>query len=148
MSISDIREKDNRYRSSKTVIICLLLSIFAAVVNKVYSYFGHGVSSNAMTWMFLYPLLYGGLFYLMAGVFLPEVNRLQGYRLFYNTYNAGIATVTIGSFLKGIMEIAGTDSKYLKLFYMLGYGMLGAGILIFLVLVINYGKIRNTYKMK
>lgn len=143
MSMLDIREEDSRYSTRSTVIIFVLLSILTVTVYKVYSFFGHGVSSDAMTWMFLYPLLYGALFYLVTGSLLPRMNRFTGYRLFYNLYNAGIATITVGSFQKGIMEIAGTDSRYLKLFYGIGYALLGAGILIFLFLCANYKKVRN-----
>ncbi len=138
MSILDTRMDDNKYRYGKTVIVFLLFSAFAFAVNKVYSLFGHGVKSDAMTWMFLYPLILGGLFYLLIGFLLPGMICFTGYRLFYNLYNSGIAVFTIGSLLKGIFEIAGTSSPYLKLFFMTGYVMIGAGVLIFVILILNY----------
>jgi hypothetical protein len=100
-----------------------------------------------MTWMFLYPLIGGGILYLLLAILLPELNRFAGYRLFYNIYNSGIALLTTGSLLKGIMEIAGTGSVYLKFYYTLGYIMIGAGILLMFVLAANYKKI-NTGKLK
>ena len=141
MSILDIRTEDSGYKTTRTVIVYLCFSIFAFVVNKVYALFGHGVSSAAMTWMFLYPLLGGGLLYLLLGLLLPRLNRLVGYRLFYNSYNAGIALLTVGSLLQGIMEIAGTSSPYLKGYDLLGYAMTGIGILLLLLLGSNYKRL-------
>ncbi|MBN7772508.1 hypothetical protein [Clostridium aminobutyricum] len=127
MSISDIKVRSNR----KTVFVYIIASIVALVVNSVYGIFSHGVSSGAMTWMFLYPLLGGAFFYVVMGVLIPTANRINGYRKFYNLYNSGIATLTVGSFLNGILEIAGTSSPYTIFFYFAGGLLMAVGSIAF-----------------
>lgn len=99
----------------------------AVILEKIYVLFGHGVTSPAMTWMFLFPLAGGLLIYLVnrAKVDIEDAERL---RSFSNLYHSGIATLTVGSFLKGVLEIAGTDSVYLLYFYIVGFGMVLLGI--------------------
>lgn len=100
----------------------------AALVGQIYSLFGHGVRSAAMTWMFLYPLLGGSLIYLLIDLLVPAVKARPAYRLFCNLYNAGIAALTAGSFLKGILEIAGASSPYLPWFFGAGWLLVAAGM--------------------
>lgn len=141
MSILDTREKSKKYNYKKTVIVYLAISVFAVVFNRVYAIFGHGVSSDAMTWMFLYPLIGGCVFYLLIGLLFPVVNRFSGYRTAYNSYNSGIAVLTVGSLLKGIMDIAGTSSSYLKVYTMAGYALIAVGLAVLIVLAVNQGKV-------
>jgi hypothetical protein len=139
--ILDIRNKDNRYKYNKTVFVYLAISAFTFIINKVYAIFGHGVSSDAMTWAFLYPLIGGALFFLLLGLLLPRINYFAGYRLLYNSYNSGIAVLTVGSLLKGVMEIAGTNSPYLKMYTMIGYGFMAFGLIVIIILAVNYKKV-------
>jgi hypothetical protein len=130
----------------KTVVVYLILTVVAVVVNYVYGLFGHGVHSAAMTWMFLYPLMGGALIYFLLERFFPDVKTLKAFRLGYNSYNSGIATLTLGSFLKGILEIAGTDSGYLIVFTAVGGLALGMGLLIFGILAITGQRNREMKK--
>lgn len=141
MFILDIKNKDNRYQYNKTVFVYLAVSAFTFIINKVYAIFGHGVSSDAMTWAFLYPLIGGALFFLLLGLLLPRINCFAGYRLLYNSYNSGIAVLTVGSLLKGVMEIAGTNSPYLKMYTMFGYGFMAFGLIVIIILAVNYKKV-------
>lgn len=134
MSILDIKEKSSLRHNLKPVWIYFAISIFAIFVNKIYALFGHGVSSSSMTWMFLYPLLGGAALFLLVGLLLPELTKMSGYRLFCNIYNSGIAIVTVGSFLKGIVEIAGTNSNNIMFFRITGWGFIIVG----LVLLVSY----------
>lgn len=133
--------KSQRKQIRKTMWIYLILSVTAVVVNSVYGIFGHGVNSPSMTWMFLYPLLGGALFYFIIGRFIPNIIKFSGYRVFCNIYNSGIATLTFGSLLKGILEIAGTNSSYLVFFYIVGVAFIAAGLIIMFIKVINYKRV-------
>jgi hypothetical protein len=84
-----------------------------------------------MTWMFLYPLLGGTLIYLLLELLVPKVREAPGFRFSFNLYNSGIAVLTIGSFLKGILEIAGADSPYAILFPAVGWIFVIAGVVLF-----------------
>lgn len=134
-----MKVKSKHFR--KTIITYLILSVTAIVVNKVYASFGHGITSPAMTWMFLYPLLGGALFYFLIDGFLNKIIQFAGYRLFFNLYNSGIAALTFGSFLKGVMEIAGADSAYLVLYYLVGGAFIAAGLILMFVLAANQKRV-------
>lgn len=114
--ISDIRKK-----FLKTIVIFVISTIFAFIFNKVYGIFGHGVTSPYMTYMFLYPLVGGVLFYGIIMLFIPSIVNKKKYRFFYNIYNSGIAILTVGSLLRGVMEIAGTSSFYLMVYTLIGW---------------------------
>jgi hypothetical protein len=141
LSILDINKKNRKKQVRKTIWVYLIMTILMIVINKVYGLFGHGVHSAAMTWMFLYPLLGGVLLFFLLDRLLPEqVTRFSGYRLFYNSYNSGIATLTVGSFLKGVFAIAGTDSAYLAGFYVAGGLFIAGGLSVLGVLMLNCRK--------
>ena len=114
--MSDIRKK-----FLKTIVIFIMITIFTFIFNKVYGIFGHGVTSPYMTYMFLYPLVGGVLFYGIVMLFIPSIVNKKKYRFFYNIYNSGIAILTLGSLLRGVMEIAGTSSFYLIFYTLIGW---------------------------
>jgi len=121
LSISDINLKNNKWKNIKIMLVYLAVSILCIAVNKIYATFGHGVSSDAMKGMFLYPLMGGILFFPVSGILISRISKYYGDRMFFNIYNSGIATLTVGSFLKGIMDIAGTSSQYVVLYYQIGW---------------------------
>ena len=116
MFISDIRKK-----FFKTIVIFTMITIFTFIFNKIYGIFGHGVTSPYMTYMFLYPLLGGVLFYGIIMLLIPSIVNKKRYRFFYNIYNSGLAILTVGSLLRGVMEIAGTFSSYLMFYTLVGW---------------------------
>jgi hypothetical protein len=121
--------KDHNWQLRKTVLVYLILTLTAIAVNNIYALFGHGVHSASMTWMFLYLLIGGGIGYFLMERFIPGVVNAGGYQLFFNLYNSGLATLTVGSFLKGILEIAGTNSPYTIVFYITGGLFTAAGLI-------------------
>ena len=126
MSILDMNNKFSA--SKKTGITYLILTVVTVIIEKIYRLFGHGVTSPAMTWMFLYPLVGGLLIHLVSRTKIGIVDS-ERFRSFFNLYHSGIATLTAASFLMGVLEIAGTDSVYLPYFYIVGFGMVLFGIL-------------------
>ncbi|WP_430839434.1 hypothetical protein [Clostridium nigeriense] len=61
------------------------------------------------------------------------------YRISFNIYNSGIAALTVGSLLHGILEIAGTSSEYIMYYSILGWMAVGTGIISFFI---------NTFRKK
>jgi hypothetical protein len=116
----------------RSIIVYMILSVAAIIINNIYTMFGHGVTSAAMTWMFLYPLLGGTLVMLLIKRIAPTAVKAPGFRLAFNLYNSGIAVLTVASFLRGILEIAGADSPYTIPFYIVGIAFAAAGFLVFL----------------
>lgn len=115
----------------KTTLSYLAIAVACIVIDRIYSLFGHGVYSAAMSLMFLIPLLGGSLLYALLGLLVPQADQVRHYRLAYNAYNSGIATLTIGSLLKGVFDIAGTSSAYLLTFNLGGWILLLIGLVTF-----------------
>ena len=95
-------------------------SAFCVFFDRVYALFGHGVFSAAMTLMFLYPLIGGAGAYLLLGLLDPSAGTGPRDRLWFNLYNSGIATLTVGNALQGVFVIAGTTSPYVPFFWIVG----------------------------
>ena len=91
----------------KKTIQYLLLSVFVFVFAQIYEYFSHGVYSNYMLYAFLIPFL---------GLALPSFllhslkKSLPANSCFL--WKCGIATLTVGSIYKGILEIYGTNGFF------------------------------------
>lgn len=91
----------------KKTIRYLFLSLFVFVFSQIYEYFSHGVYSNYMLYAFLIPFL---------GLALPSFllhslkKALPANSRFL--WKCGIATLTVGSIYKGILEIYGTNGYF------------------------------------
>jgi hypothetical protein len=136
--ISDTDAKEKKRGLKRTIEVYMILAFTAVLTDNIYALFGHGVRSASMTWMFLYPLLGGALVYLLIELLLPRIRETAGLRLSYNLYNSGIALLTVGSFLRGILEIAGTASPYTPVFCLTGWGFAAAGLIRFLPDLLRY----------
>lgn len=91
----------------KNTVKYLFLSVFVFIFAQIYEYFSHGVYSNYMLYAFLIPFL---------GLTVPSflLHRLKK-ALPANSrflWKAGIATLTVGSIYKGILEIYGTSGYF------------------------------------
>ena len=134
MTLSTSVYKAKRSRQMlKTALIYLGISAFCFIFDKVYSLYGHGVYSASMSLMFLYPLIGGTLGFLLLWLLKPAADSIPNYRVYYNFYNSGIATLVIGSLLKGIFDIAGTSSPYTIIFFIVGCLLIVAGVIGFWV---------------
>ncbi|MDR1206459.1 MAG: hypothetical protein LBL26_13435 [Peptococcaceae bacterium] len=110
-------------KALKTAAAHLAAAVLCAVVTNVYALFGHGIRSASMDLMFLYPLLGGTAVFASLAAALP---RLPGRprpisRAGYNLYNSGVAALTAAAMLTGIMDIAGTASKWIAYIRAAGY---------------------------
>lgn len=139
--ILDIKKESQKWPIKKSIFTYIALTILTIAVNKIYGIFGHGVSSNSMTWMFLYPAIGGFLLFTLIGIFLPNIYRFTGYRIFFNLHNSGIALLTLGSFLKGVFDIAGTGSTYLSVYSVAGWLFITFGLAVLSILIVNYKRV-------
>ena len=102
-------------------LLCILFSI-------IYESFSHGVISNFMILAFLIPLLLGVVgTYIM---FFLKRNKLP--TLFENHLsNAGVATLTFGSIMEGVLEIYGTTNVKIYLYLIVGLILIISSILLY-----------------
>jgi hypothetical protein len=105
-----------------------VVSVLCVIVANVYALFGHGVRSDAMEYMFLYPLIGGFVIKILSTLAVGDYSRGRK-RVGVNLYNSGLAALTCGALLRGIVEIAGTDSSYIHWFFVIGWAMIVCGML-------------------
>ncbi len=123
--ITKMRSKNS---TKTTVIVYLVSTFFLIAFNSIYSLFSHGVTSPFMSYAFAYSLVLG-----VGGFVLLGSLKLEN-RIAFNLYNAGIATLTVGSVLHGIIDIAGADTIYPVFYFVVGSVFVVGGGLIYLVL--------------
>lgn len=111
----------------------LLIAIFVAAFGAIYEVFSHGVYSWCMLYAFAFPLFGGTLPFLSIGLFSEKQYPTQ---VCVTLYHCGIATMTVGSIIQGILEIYGTTNMLVSYYWIVGI------ILIATALVINR---RNHY---
>ena len=126
------------YRVKRIMLIYLFSSAFCLLIFLVYNIFSHGVLSFFMTFLFLWPLLLGVfpaflLFLHMKNkrVFLRSCVPLRLWR-------SGVAAITMASLLRGVFEIAGTDSIHTAVLFAAGLGFLAVGVICMLVIKISF----------
>ncbi len=119
--------KDNRLRYLQ---IMVGISAFCLLFSLIYRHFSHGVDSLYMTYLCVWPFALGAvpglIFWLTDLLWEPGA-----YTLCF--YNAGIASVTMSSLLRGIMEIAGTSSRHQVILMWIGAVLLIMGVVCYLL---------------
>ena len=98
-----------------------ITTVFLIGFNYLYSLYGHGVSSPFMSYAFVYSLVLGVVGFTVIGRLNLE-NRTA-----FNLYNAGIATLIVGSILRGIFDIAGADSSFPVYYFVVGTALVMIG---------------------
>lgn len=87
-----------------------------------------------MIFLFLFPLLGGIIPFGIIGLF-----KRLGFpgRIPVNLYNAGIATLIVGSCMAGVLEIYGTSSAYMPVYWIAGSALAAVGIAIYMVSAVS-----------
>jgi hypothetical protein len=122
--LSTSADKTKRTKALKTVLIYFVVSLFCVFFGLEYERFSHGVYSNYMIYMFLFPLLGGaapfGVLWLIKKLSFPG-------RVSFNLYNAGIAALTVGSCMQGVLQIYGTSSDLTLVYWITGIFLTACG---------------------
>lgn len=120
MSISDT----NNRQAIKVTLVYLIISCFCALFGAVYELFSHEVYSFYMIYAFAFPLVGGALpfaAYALTGAKYPGA-------IARNLYHAGIATLTVGSIVRGVLEIYGTTNALSRFYWIAGVGFVLFGV--------------------
>lgn len=109
-------KKNKNNITMKMARIFAVAAVFCAVFGAVYEAFSHQVYSPFMYLAFLIPLLGGALPYVLI--------RLSGARRPIKSsiylHAAGIAILTVGSILRGVLEIYGTTNHLMIIYLIAG----------------------------
>lgn len=114
----------NRKRAAKTALVYLLVSLFFVLFGAVYEIYSHEVYSYYMLYAFAFPLVGGTLVFNILS-FL----KLQKYpnAIACNLYHSGIATLTVGSVVQGVLEIYGTTNTLSDYYWYVGIVLIVTG---------------------
>lgn len=125
---SDIKEEKKHARRVSLIYLCITL--FVGLFSAVYEYFSFGVYSNYMIFLYMFPLVAGVLPFAAAGLVngLPCPSPASE-----RVYNCGVATLTVGSCLAGVLEIYGTTSIYIQFYWITGIAVMASGFILYLV---------------
>ena len=115
-------------KAIKTALIYLSISAFWAFFGAVYELFGHDVYSYFMIYAFAIPLLGGALpFTVIALLDAEDYPGIFGRVV----YHSGLATLTVGSIIRGVLDIYGTSNRLLGIYWTVGVLLtLGGAVLI------------------
>ena len=106
----------------------LIVAVVCAAIGAVYELFSHGVWSIYMIGAFAVPLVLGILPNLIIALFRMKTPGLAAENLFA----CGVATLTLGSLLTGVLQIYGTTNTLLEYYWLVGAGFAGLGIIFYL----------------
>ena len=120
----------NRIKAVKTAFVYMLVTIFCAVFGGIYECFSHGVYSFYMIYAFAFPLAGGALPFFIIFWSRAKIYPCVAAR---NFYHSGIATLTVGSILRGVLDIYGTTNSLVQYYFYAGIAFTIAGALIYVL---------------
>lgn len=113
----------------KLLLLDLGATLFAALFGAVYEAFSHGVYSYCMIYAFAFPLVLGVLPLILIGILrAPYPNRV-----IRSMQHAGIATLTVGSIVSGVLFIYGTTSPLTCAYWIAGGILTALGAAVYLI---------------
>ena len=121
--------KTNYDTNLKTAFVYVLIAIFCAFFGAVYEYFSHEVYSYFMLYAFMLPLVSAGLFLVICLLPLKKSPAAAA----RNLYNSGIATLTIGSIVRGVLDIYGTTNRLINIYWIVGIILVVAGVMYYFI---------------
>ena len=131
-----------RSRRQKLLLWDLYATLFCVLFGAVYEVFSHGVYSYGMIYAFVFPLVLGVLPLLLIGMRrAPDPNRFS-----QNVYHAGIAALTVGSIVTGVLEIYGTTNPLTLVYWILGSLLTVLGAAAYLAVL--FGKRKNAARSR
>lgn len=104
----------------------LLVSLFCAAAGAVYEIFSHSVWSGWMVYAFMFPLALGTLPFCWMALRSRPLPCAWGLRL----HHAGVAALTVGSFMEGVLAIYGTTNQLTVVYWIVGPGLVLGGIIL------------------
>ena len=121
-----ILDDDERNSLLFHIRIYLAVTVFVALFGGIYEIFSHEVYSYYMIYAFGIPLVLGvvpSIIILMHGKNMPS-------RAALNSYNSGVAMLTLGSVVKGILDIYGTTNVLLLVYPIAGCMLIIIGMIL------------------
>ncbi len=104
----------------------VLVTIFVAAFGGVYEVFGHGVWSGWMVYAFAFPLAMG----VLPNAWRVLTNRPLPGKWPMRLHHAGVAALTVGSTMQGVMAIYGTTNRLISVYWVVGTLLIAGGLML------------------
>ena len=111
----------------KQIYKYLILSIFFIIFGYIYELFSHNVYSTYMMYAFLIPFILGTLIYFL--IYKPSFYNALNYTAM-KLYNCSIITLTIGSIIKGFLDIYGTTNNLIIVYLVVSISLVIISLII------------------
>ncbi|MGQ7319143.1 hypothetical protein ACTGXJ_02030 [Streptococcus suis] len=108
---------------SRTFISYLAMAAFLFIFSRIYESLSYGEVSAFMHYMFCATLV-GGILLLGLLQVKPNLSRIT-----YNLWNSGIATITAGCLLRGIINLSGRSTTLDQPYWYVGAGFLALSLI-------------------
>jgi peptidoglycan/LPS O-acetylase OafA/YrhL len=120
-------------RLYSTGVKYLIAAAAAAAAGAVYELFSHGVYSYYMIYAFMVPLVGGAIPCLVTAAKAGKKRRPRDAEATISAklQLAAVATLTAGSFMRGVLEIYGTTNKLTVIYAAAGLALATAALLSF-----------------
>ncbi|HFI0250667.1 TPA: hypothetical protein ACGOU0_001727 [Streptococcus suis] len=110
-------------RFSRTFISYLAMAAFLFIFSRIYESLSYGEVSVFMHYMFCATLV-GGILLLGLLQVKPNLSRIT-----YNLWKSGIATITAGCLLRGIINLSGRSTTLDQPYWYVGAGFLALSLI-------------------
>ena len=101
-------------------------SMFCLLFGCVYELFSNEVYSYFMLGAFLFPLLLGALpLFFMGKAKKPKIPPL----VLRYIYHSGVATLTVGAIVQGVLDIYGTTNRFVYYYFIIGTVLFGISVI-------------------
>lgn len=115
----------------------LYVAAFSLLLGTVYTCFSHGVLSGFMLLAFVFPLIGGAaVFAVLARLGERAYPPLWAERF----YRWGIAALTLGSHVRGALDIYGTENAMTAWYWWIGGLLIEIGVAIYGVIMLSRRK--------
>ena len=113
----------NSKRAIRTFMTYFSLSAFLFIFSRVYESLSYGETAFHMHYLFCVTLIGGSL---LLG--LMAIHRTLS-RLTFNLWNSGVATITAGFLLRGIINLSGRSTTLDQPYWFIGAGFLALALI-------------------
>ncbi|WP_105210225.1 hypothetical protein [Streptococcus suis] len=118
MTLSTSVTNQTSGRTARTFITYLATTAFLFIFSRIYESLSYGEVSVFMHYMFCVTLIGGGLLLGLLTI-KPNLSRLT-----FNLWNSGVATITAGFLLRGIINLSGRSTTLDQPYWFVGAGFL------------------------
>ena len=109
----------------------LAAAVVVAAAGQIYELFSHGVYSNYMIFAFMIPLAAGAVPNMIGAAVNKKGASSGSYRAASALQLAAVATLTVGSLVKGALDIYGTTNRLTAVYPVAGTILLTAALLLY-----------------